>query len=276
MESWGGGIGQGSVVNALPWGPKPWAPTLLKGRRVGEMGLSCLQPLHSPGQHRETQISTSCCFMEPQIPTLCWEKALGPPQHCARPPTHTLLGHPQRSERTVFASQRLYSQPGCPHPLFSPQDPHPRPPSAVCPDRSPSVSERGQGHHLAATHHHCTYPCARPGGSPGCNSDGGTRVGAWGAHPAAPPPLGSSHPPRAPMGAGPGRQHPALVPPALPCCSVRCRPAVTGDIPVCTTGFIEHGEAGGRGRVRTESCGQSTAPLGVRGGIFIPGHGVEA
>lgn len=217
MESWGRGIGQGSVVNALPWGPKPWAPTLLKGRRVGEMGLSCLQPLHSPGQHRETQISTSCCFMEPQIPTLCWEKALGPPQHCARPPTHTLLGHPQRSERTVFASQRLYSQPGCPHPLFSPQDPHPRPPSAVCPDRSPSVSERGQGHHLAATHHHCTYPCARPGGSPGCDSDGGTRVGAWGAHPAAPPPLGSSHPSTGTHGCRAGQATPSSGPssPAL-------------------------------------------------------------
>lgn len=276
MESWGGGIGQGSVVNALPWGPKPWAPTLLKGRRVGEMGLSCLQPLHSPGQHRETQISTSCCFMEPQIPTLCWEKALGPPQHCARPPHTPFWGTPRDQSGQCSLHRGFIPNLAVPIPSSPPRTLIPVLP-ALCALTAAPRSLRGDKATISRPP--TTTAHTRVQGLEG--PQGATAMGVQGlghGEPTQQPPLLWAHPipPRAPMGAGPGRQHPALVPPALPCCSVRCRPAVTGDIPVCTTGFIEHGEAGGRGRVRTESCGQSTAPLGVRGGIFIPGHGVEA
>lgn len=159
----------------------------------------------------------------------------------------------------------------------------PCPPRAVPIGYSPWVSKRGQGHHLAATHHHCTYPCARSGGCPGCHSCAGTGFGPWGAvtcHrsscPQSPgtmscgahavPPLTPwpGHPgiPGHPWvsrwaeGASSAAPIPALAPPPPPCCSVQCQPAVTRDLLVCTAGFIEHRKAGsGRGRLRTEPWG---------------------
>lgn len=88
-------------------------------------------------------------------------------------PTRPVAGSQPRPGGAGFASERLYSHSGYPHlpPISLP--PSRDPPSSHS-DRAPYVSTRGRGHHLAATHRHCTYPCAGPGGSPGCHSDQGT------------------------------------------------------------------------------------------------------
>lgn len=147
----------------------------------------------------------------------------------------------------------------------------PCPPRAVLIGYSPWVSKRGQGHHLVATHHHCTYPCARSAGCPGCDGSGGAGSGPWGAvtphHSLCPQspgtcPVGHTLSlPLAPWPGNPGipthsgvsewqRMPAVLLPPQLwplhpcPAALCRCQPAVTRDLPVCTAGFIEHRKAG--------------------------------
>lgn len=67
---------------------------------------------------------------------------------------------------------------------------------------------------------------------------------------------------------------PVLLLQSLPRCSVRCQPAVTGEVPVCTTGIIEHGEKAAEEKGVELSLGaKRSAPLGARGGFSSLGTG---
>lgn len=213
--------------------------------------------------------------MEPKIPTLCWEKALGPPQHCARPPHTPFWGTPRDQSGQGSLHRGFIPNLAVPIPTFSPRTLTPVLP-ALCALAAAPRSLRGDKATISrpptTTAHTRVQGLEGPQGATAMGVQGLGHGEPTQQRPILVPPLlwARPVPPRAPMGAGPGRQHPALVPPALPCCSVRCRPAVTGDVLVCTTGFIEHGEAGGRGRVRTESCSQQRSTFGCQRGDFHP------